>query len=121
MNPSPSSQLAGASLKPKTNAIAEEYQIGKNVLGILIYLIEIHINLLIDIMEYLGLGISGKVVECFSLKTGKKYALKVISKVWNIFCYFHTKYWYNLSRFWGTTQKQEEKLNFIGEQAAIKT
>ena len=27
---------------------------------------------------YLGLGISGKVVECFSLKTGKKYALKVI-------------------------------------------
>ena len=33
MNPSPSSQLAGATLKPKTNAISEEYQIGKQVLG----------------------------------------------------------------------------------------
>lgn len=57
MNPSPSSQLAGASLKPKNIAIENEYVISKNVLG---------------------LGISGKVVECFSSKTGKKYALKVL-------------------------------------------
>lgn len=55
MNTSPS-QIAGAALKPKNFPITEEYQIGKNVLG---------------------LGISGKVVECFSLKTKKKYALKV--------------------------------------------
>jgi len=33
MNPSPSSQLAGASLKPKNIAIENEYVISKNVLG----------------------------------------------------------------------------------------
>lgn len=49
--------LIGANtLNPKTVPITEEYEISKNVLG---------------------LGISGKVVECFSLKNKKKYALKV--------------------------------------------
>lgn len=49
--------LIGANtLSPKTIPITEEYEISKNVLG---------------------LGISGKVVECYSLKNRKKYALKV--------------------------------------------
>lgn len=44
--------------KAKTVPITDEYLIGKNVLG---------------------LGISGKVVECFSKKANHKYALKVWS------------------------------------------
>lgn len=47
----------------KTYPITEEYNIGKNVLG---------------------LGISGKVVECFSIQTGQKFALKV--------CYYSQLY-----------------------------
>ena len=49
--------LIGANtLNPKTNPITTEYEVSKNVLG---------------------LGISGKVVECYSLQNKKKYALKV--------------------------------------------
>jgi len=43
-------------LKPKTHSITDDYLIGSHVLG---------------------LGISGKVVECFA-KNGQKYALKVL-------------------------------------------
>lgn len=58
MNPiAQQSSIGVNSLNPKTIPITEEYEISKNVLG---------------------LGISGKVVECFSLKNNKKYALKVI-------------------------------------------
>ena len=46
-----------APLTCKTTPILDDYRIGTNVLG---------------------LGINGKVVECFSKKDGKKYALKVI-------------------------------------------
>lgn len=59
MNPNTFAQqsVVGANtLNPKTFPITEEYEISKKVLG---------------------LGISGKVVECFSLKNRKKYALKV--------------------------------------------
>jgi hypothetical protein len=35
----------------------------------------------------LGLGISGKVVECYSLKNKKKYALKVFN-IWTVFYIF---------------------------------
>lgn len=48
--------FAVKNLVPKANPITEEYNIGKHVLG---------------------LGISGKVVECYSIHTGKKFALKV--------------------------------------------
>lgn len=44
------------SFSPKKTAITEEYRISTNVLG---------------------LGINGKVLECFHLKTKEKYALKV--------------------------------------------
>ncbi|KZS11738.1 MAP kinase-activated protein kinase [Daphnia magna] len=60
MNPNTFAQqsVVGANtLNPKTFPITEEYEISKKVLG---------------------LGISGKVVECFSLKNRKKYALKVL-------------------------------------------
>lgn len=49
---------------PKKTPITEEYDITKQVLG---------------------LGINGKVVECFSKKTGEKFALKV---KFNISIYF---------------------------------
>lgn len=45
---------------PKKTPITDDYDITKTVLG---------------------LGINGKVVECFSKKTKEKYALKVNSKV----------------------------------------
>ncbi|XP_071815757.1 MAP kinase-activated protein kinase 2-like [Apostichopus japonicus] len=45
------------SFSPKKTAITEEYRISTNVLG---------------------LGINGKVLECFHLKTKEKYALKVL-------------------------------------------
>ncbi|XP_046439934.1 MAP kinase-activated protein kinase 2-like [Daphnia pulex] len=60
MNPNVFAQqsvIGSHTLNPKTIPITEEYEISKNVLG---------------------LGISGKVVECFSLKNKKKYALKVL-------------------------------------------
>lgn len=44
-------------LQTKTNPIIEDYSISSNVLG---------------------LGINGKVVECFSKKDNTKYALKVM-------------------------------------------
>ena len=43
-------------LQPKKNPITDEYKITNSVLG---------------------LGINGKVVECFSRATGDKFALKV--------------------------------------------
>ena len=43
-------------LKPKKNPITDDYQLSNNVLG---------------------LGINGKVVECFCKKSKMKYALKV--------------------------------------------
>lgn len=43
--------------KTKTTPIENDYRISNNVLG---------------------LGINGKVVQCFSIKTGQKFALKVI-------------------------------------------
>lgn len=43
-------------LSPKKSQIHDEYKLSTNVLG---------------------LGINGKVVECFSKSTGTKYALKV--------------------------------------------
>lgn len=46
-----------APLVPKQTAIAQDYEISGTVLG---------------------LGINGKVVQCFSRKTGGKYALKVL-------------------------------------------
>lgn len=45
-----------SALQTKTNPIIEDYNISSNVLG---------------------LGINGKVVECFSKKDNTKYALKV--------------------------------------------
>ena len=69
MNPNVFAQqsLIGANtLNPKTIPITEEYEISKNVLG---------------------LGISGKVVECYSLKNKKKYALKVFN-IWTVFYIF---------------------------------
>lgn len=42
--------------KTKTTPIKNDYKISNNVLG---------------------LGINGKVVQCFSIKTGEKFALKV--------------------------------------------
>ena len=44
-------------LQPKKNPISQDYRVTGSVLG---------------------LGINGKVVECFSHKTGEKFALKVI-------------------------------------------
>ena len=44
------------SVQIKTNPISEDYEISSKVLG---------------------LGINGKVVECFNKQTGKKHALKV--------------------------------------------
>ena len=43
-------------LQPKKNAITDDYRLSNNVLG---------------------LGINGKVVECYSKTDGQKYALKV--------------------------------------------
>jgi len=43
-------------LKPKRNPVTDDYQLSNTVLG---------------------LGINGKVVECFCKKTGDKFALKV--------------------------------------------
>lgn len=43
--------------KTKTTPVEKDYRISNNVLG---------------------LGINGKVVQCFSVKTGEKFALKVI-------------------------------------------
>jgi len=43
--------------KTKTTPVEKDYRISNNVLG---------------------LGINGKVVQCFSIKTGEKFALKVI-------------------------------------------
>ncbi len=66
MNPNVFAQqsvIGSHTLNPKTIPITEEYEISKNVLG---------------------LGISGKVVECFSLKNKKKYALKVFN-IWTVF------------------------------------
>jgi len=45
-------------LQPKRVAISHDYRLSTNVLG---------------------LGINGKVVECFSKANGQKYALKVIT------------------------------------------
>jgi len=50
--------------KTKTTPIENDYRISNNVLG---------------------LGINGKVVQCFSIKTGQKFALKVIFDRYNIF------------------------------------
>jgi len=44
--------------KTKTTPVENDYRISNNVLG---------------------LGINGKVVQCFSVHTGEKFALKVIS------------------------------------------
>ena len=44
-------------LQPKKNPISQDFRVTGSVLG---------------------LGINGKVVECFSHKTGEKFALKVI-------------------------------------------
>uniref|UniRef100_A0A915CVH4 non-specific serine/threonine protein kinase n=1 Tax=Ditylenchus dipsaci TaxID=166011 RepID=A0A915CVH4_9BILA len=49
-----------ANMKYKTNPIKEDYKIGTKVLGV---------------------GINGKVVECESLKTGQKFALKILRDV----------------------------------------
>ena len=56
MNASSAMSAASTGFKAKTIPITDEYYIGKNVLG---------------------LGISGKVVECFNIKTNEKFALKV--------------------------------------------
>ena len=58
MNASAMSSSSNTGFKAKTVPITDEYYIGKNVLG---------------------LGISGKVVECFNIKTNEKFALKVWS------------------------------------------
>ena len=50
-------------LQPKKNPISQDYRVTGSVLG---------------------LGINGKVVECFSHKTGEKFALKVIEFTKNI-------------------------------------
>ena len=47
-------------LQPKKNPISQDYRVTGSVLG---------------------LGINGKVVECFSHKTGEKFALKVVQFV----------------------------------------
>lgn len=49
--------MSSASFRPKETTILEEYKITDKVLG---------------------LGINGKVLECFDRKTGEKYALKVL-------------------------------------------
>ena len=52
-------------LQPKKNPITDEYKITNSVLG---------------------LGINGKVVECFSRATGDKFALKVGVETSVTFC-----------------------------------
>ncbi|XP_003381009.1 MAP kinase-activated protein kinase 3 [Trichinella spiralis] len=47
----------GVHLKPLTRMITEDYRVSKTVLGV---------------------GLNGKVVECFKRKTGEKFALKVL-------------------------------------------
>ena len=54
-----------SALQPKTALISNDYQISNTVLG---------------------LGINGKVVECFHKKTGEKFALKVSRPKYCIFC-----------------------------------
>lgn len=78
-------------LKPKSTSITNDYNVGSKVLG---------------------LGISGKVVECFS-KNGQKYALKV---KWFCYCTGKVSCIFSYIRFYVILQKPEEKLSFIGEQ-----
>ena len=74
-------------LKPKTHSITDDYLIGSHVLG---------------------LGISGKVVECFA-KNGQKYALKVYPVASHVFFFQNVKLKLYFIDFSGVARQSESK------------
>lgn len=65
--PNPNPAAANPKLEIKRNAVTDDYKISTQVLG---------------------LGINGKVLECFNKKTGQKCALKVTSTLAHAYLFY---------------------------------
>lgn len=85
---------------PKKNAITEDYEITKQVLG---------------------LGISGKVVECFNKNTKEKFALKVILKMQGSVSLAWANCMRSITfyRYYRKVRRPEEKSHYIGELVVV--